>query len=495
MEIVFNTTTVPCCRELFHQTRIIREHAECVVSDVKEDIGKIAWAEAQLYLKGKEAGESSTVIEAEAEITVFYLTEDRASLCSMKLDKDFTISFDGCGEADAESQVSLILQGVQARAVNPRKLSVELTVRAELCCYVRESVVSGVAAGGESLSELQLLRERSECEILSQICEKSFVVSEQIPVSQPEAESLLLSHVELQMRDTQMIGGKALVKGGASFRFVLASDEKGSPVFQEMCLPFSVLIDSGDEESTLGEMKLEPTALYASLSDAINGGRVIELELHAVAQAVFSRKIPLDYIVDAYSTRCPSVCSRDSVSLCLGRSVTELACRSSEPISLSEPDASVAAQHADILSYSVTDRTASASVSVSLLLRGEDGTFDSTQKLFSFETQLPETDCEIASVWITSLFTQNEGDAIRIEAEICFAVKTQERTERSYLCSIELDTDASISRDETPSLYAVRSRGRSLWEIAKEHHSSMEAIERLNEKYPMSSDMLLVPRI
>ncbi len=496
MEINLNTRTVPCCRELFRQTKLVQEHAEAVVPDVNDDIGKIAWSEAQICLKSKECGLHGVSVGASADISVFYLTETRDRVLCTRFSKDFSVEFD-CGglEAENQMQVSLRVLGVQARALNPRKFGVDFTLRAELGCYSEECMTASVTAESEEARELQFLRERSDCIALSSVCEKSFVVSEQLPVPQDGMERLASAQATLVSGDCQMIGGKALVKGGAELRFGLESGDGKAPVFAEQCVPFSVLIDSGDEDCSLAGLILQPTALYAELSDSINGGRVIELELHAAAQARFEKNVSLDYIVDAYSTRCPLRCEEATLEICTGRNRQELCAECGERVALAADGAAVLAQHAELLSYTARDGSAAGSAAVSVLLQNPDGGFDTLQKLLAFEAPLPSPDWTVDSVKLTSLFVQITGDELEIKLSACFSCALVERRELRYLSAVESDEESAYDLASFPSLSIVNRRGRSLWELAKSYHSGTEAIERLNEKYPMQGDLLLIPRI
>ena len=495
MEIVFNTKTIPICREVCRQTKLIQERGECVVSDSKEDVGKIAWAEAQLCLKGKELGARCVSVDASADISVFYLTEDRMKLECMNFRKDLSIEFE-CEEIDpgAELQIRLNCLGVQARPVNPRKLNAELNIRAEMICYAREEMICSLTAGEEQKG-LYLLREQRECENRYQVCEKSFVVSEQIPLAREDVRDILSSRAALFFNDCQMIGGKALIKGGAELHFCFETDTGAGPCFLEECLPFSVLIDSGAEEGELGGMILQPTALYASLSDAINGGRLIELEMHAVAQASFVRKEKLDYIVDAFSTRCPLACTEKTVTVELGHHEIELESEVRDSIAVDTQDAEVLASHAELLSCAANEGTASASAAVSLLLREPDGSYAALQKYMSFESELPAADYRIFDARLLSLTASPSGKELRLLASVCFCCEAAEQEELSYLPSVEIDEDNAFDLKRTPMLRAVKRRGRELWSLAKAYHSSPEAIEALNEKYPMQGDLLLIPRL
>ena len=74
MNIALENKSASFCREAFRQTKLIQEHAECIVSDVLEDVGQIASAEAQICLKSKELIDHGVQIGAASEISVFYIS-------------------------------------------------------------------------------------------------------------------------------------------------------------------------------------------------------------------------------------------------------------------------------------------------------------------------------------------------------------------------------------------------------------------------------------
>ena len=497
MIMEMKNSSLACCRELFRQTKIFQEQAECIVPDVFEDIGQIASAEAQLCLKGKELTERGAYIEGRAEICVFYITEDRARVRCVKLFKDFQADFGFPSlMPEAIAQVSLCSLGVQARAVNPRKIAAALTIRAELSCWAEETLLLPFDVQQEKPDSLLLRQESAESLITLSLGEKSFVVSEQLPLGASfDPSAIVCSHAELLYTDHQIIGSKALIKGGVELRIGFESPESLQPSFTEQCVPFSVLIDMPEEDCVLGQVSLVPTALYTDLSDAINGSRVVELEVHGVVQYGVEKKGKAAYLSDAYSTRCPVAYDLGTASLCSRRERQSLTMRASESISAEGAAEEAAASHAEILSFSAKDGKAAASVSVSLLLRSEDGSLRALQRLLSFEESLPDGEGEITAARIVSLQTARVGEEIRLDAALSIDCVCAKTCEIRYLTSLELDTEHAYDPAELPSLMLVKKGERELWEIAKLYHSSPKAIEKLGEKFPMEGDRLLVPRI
>ncbi len=497
MNIVLNEQRTACCREAFRQTKIVQEQAECIVPDVLEDVGQIVSAQAQLCLKSKDLTDHGAVVGASAEISVFYITESRERVRCMSFSKDLEIRFDSPAiEPDAAAEISLSCLGVQARAVNPRKLAAQLAVRSELVCWTEGCFSVPTGAAEEENGALQLRQGSEECVFTARLSEKSFVVNEQLPMdAQAEPTALSCACVKLQYNDHQPIGSKLLLKGGAELSIAYETEKGSRPQFLRQCLPFSVLIDMPDEDCFLGGVDFEPTALYADLGDAINGSRVIELELHATAQVRFERRSSVVYLADAYGTDCPAIIERSTLPICRSRSEERLTANASDRFRVEKERGEIVSSFSDVLSWTVRDGRAELSASVGFLLLAEDGSFSAQQRLLSFDSPLPDPLVQICGAQITALHASREGDEIVIDAAAVFDCERRELAELSFLSSVDLDTEHAYDPASLPSLSIARRGSRDLWELAKLYHSSVGAIEAMARDHPMAGDFLLIPRV
>lgn len=498
MEIQLQTKNVTCCREFFRQTKVFQENCECIVSDVNEDIGRIVWSGAQLCLKSKDITQFGVSVSGIAEISVLYLNDNCDRIICMSFSKEFSADFE-LPSVDPETQahISLSCMGVQTRSVNPRKLASQLTIRAELRCWKEE--VLNFATGVESPEDYAVETKEANAEfcVSSQICEKSFVVSEQLPFdAEGESEGqIFFPQVKLSCNDCQMIGGKALVKGFAVFSFLYLRGQRADPTNTEQSIPFTFLLDASDEGSRLGQMILQPTAVYASLSDAINGGRVIELEIHALAQAVFERTERVSYLSDAYSTRYPLQTFTQSLLLDVEEAVQTVSAESLERVELESRDVQILSGFASLISYSWKDGKVSASISAAILMRSEDGTLSSVHKLLSLEAEVPGDGTVLNEAFLQKFSAELEENTLILAASVSFSMGQTEKVECNPLVRAELFEDGAYDLASRPSFTAVNRRGRELWTLAKDYHSSVKAIEELNERYPMPNGILLIPRV
>ena len=485
------------CRELFHQIKSIEEHDECIVSDTMEDVGQIVSSEVQICLKSKDITERGVSIGAEAHITVLYITEDRRRVECLHLCSDLSADFDvPIISSDAALQVSLVSQGVQARAVNPRKIAVQIAVRAEIFCWAEDRLEIPSQADESVPEGLQLRLGSEECVLSAQISEKRFVVSEQLSLgAEVEPTKIISARAELNYLDHQIIANKALIKGSAQLRIGYKTEIGTAPSFYETAVPFSVLLDSDDENCLLGRVVTAVTDIYTDLSDTINGSRVLNLELHGVIQAEIQRKEKLTFLLDAYDTRCPLTTTESRTTVVLSESRDTLTTETEERIQASEEMGTFVCAYGEILSFSSKEAAASASAAIHVLLRSEEEGYIAQTRIVNFTTPLRGPDVTVSGARISGIKTRREGSEIVIEATAELFCECRKSSEIRYLSVIETDDDKPFDLSGIPSLTVVKKTGKSLWDLAKRYHSSEAAIEKLNEKMSSESDLIMIPRV
>ena len=474
MEISLDQKNISCRKEVFRQTKMIQEHADFIVPDRYEDIAKLAFTEIQLLLKGKDLTSHGASVNGSAEINLFYIAEGLERLRCVSLVKDFTVDFDSeAVTADSVLQASNVELTAWTEDVFP--LSVQIDTNGE--------------------NGMQLLWDKKSCMLTTEVTEKTFVISEQIPLPSDESVTqIVCSHAELVCYEHQMIGSKLLLKGGAELRIGYETESSLLPQFSAQCIPFSVLVDSPGEDVDIGSVILQPTALYATLADAVNGSKVVEAEIHAVAQISFCAEKEMTYLSDAFSTRFPLQREEKALSVCSSRRRETHSAAAEEQSDSDETAYSIVAQRGELLSYAIRDGKAVASAVISGVLRAEDGSLSVSQKLLSFEMQMPDDCCELSQARLLSYEVRTEQNRISFSAEIQFDFDTFDYAELCAISSILLDTDNAYSLTGLPALTLTRQKNESVWELAKRYHTSVAAIEEMSGKYELPPHILLIPR-
>ena len=496
MKIDLNGRSISCCREVFRQKKLASEQAESIVPDVFDDVGQISRAEAQICLNSKEIEEDGIRIRARAEICVFYITEDRERIRSVKISKDMEIFFE-CPSipADGIVQVAFACRQVQARALNPRKITAQIMVETDLSCWCGDSFSLPCEVNAVPEDGLELRVRNTECLLTVQACEKTFSVQEQLPLpSDREVTEIVGSCADLFYTSHQLIGSRALLRGEAEVRIAYTVRENGMPLFLKQCVPFSVLLDMPHDNCGLGRVSFVPTAVYAGLDQAINGAQMIGMEIRAVAQVCSEKRESLDYLSDAYSTHCPVNTDAVSAEILLRQNTERLTARAADSFQPSESGELTADAFAEIRSVSLNEDKAAATVSIDLLFRGDDGSFFTQQRTLSCEAALPEKGGEITGARLLSVEAAAEGDSVSVETAVEFLYLLSERKDIRFLSSLDLKEEESYDPAQCPSVTVVKRGDRELWDLAKLYRSSTELIEAMNKAFPMSEGLLLIPK-
>lgn len=497
MQRTFECKTVPCCRELARQSKTIQEHFEFVVPDVNEDIGRICFASAQLCLKGKEITSHGVILSASADICVYYIGESRNCMQCVSTVRELSLDVDcQLPDCDVTAQTALSCRSIQIRAVNPRKIAAEMNVGVELCCYCADETAACVTSPEELPTGLQLLEKNAESILVSSAAEKPFVINEQLtlPAEGAAAVRILQTRVELRHTETQMIGSKALIKGLADLSLSYISEGAAYPSYYEKSVPFSALADADGEESLIGDVTLQPTAVYADLTEAANSEKIVGIELRAVAELTFLKKQKIEYVCDAYSTRCPVEYETAKTRVCTGREEIHLRASAREKFATDAGAGKILSRSAEVLSWSAKDGRLTASVSLSVAYLSEDGMISSLQKMISVETDEPSGGFETAFVSVAGIKADTENGSVAADVELDFALRRIEYADITFLTSVELEENDAYDTSQLPALTVVERTDNDLWLLAKEYHSSVEAIERLDEELSHPPEILLIPR-
>ena len=361
MEIQFKESTMPAWLDLARSTKAVQITMESVVPDSKEDIGRILSVRPELYLKSKEVRNHGVSITGEAVTTLLYITEAESSVSSFRLSQNFSIEYELPAVDDScQAQIRLLLSNIQARIVNPRKAAVDLEINGELTvsrcseCVVSQELPEDI--------EISVHLQQSECQasFITSVTEKSFSANEQLsfPDDSARPKELIAKDVTYKIRETEAVGGRLLIKGEAQVMVHYFPEAGDVPMSHQFELPFSQLLDLGEADAESAEVWILPTSDYMDLMDAIDGSKLIDLELHALIQARGRRMQPISYVSDAYSNWMPCTCETEEFSITEQVNECPVELLAEESIELPEDCQEVLKTYLNLISCSSSQGTA-----------------------------------------------------------------------------------------------------------------------------------------
>lgn len=491
MELQFQESTVRAWQDLNRLTKTIPLAAESVVPDTRDDIGRILSVWPELYLKGKELRNRSAVIEGEAQLTVLYINESESAVSSFSLTQSFSQEYELPGTDDSDAlQLRFSVAGLQARVLNPRKITVDLEIKAELIVSRVNDVVVAQELPETVSTPIHLQYTETELALTTGICEKSFSVNEQLsfPESADHPVEVIGKQMQYEIRGWECVGSRLLVKGEAQMTvFFFARDSK-LPCSQQFSVPFSQLIDLGDEQTDAAELWIEATSDYISLTDSIDGGKQLDIELHALAQVRTGRKQNLRLISDAYSNQMPCECRFYEQSVRKESIEQSFLLGCEERIDLPE-------EFDQLLSFYPTLGPCTAeqgSASVELLCRSNDGNLFAMRRNLSLTSGERNDELSNLSARIEDCQVNTDGKQLVVQMRVNAVGQKLEPVVIKRADTLFLNEEQCFDCSAYPSLTAVWAETESIWELAKCYHSSPEAIKSMNQE--LSGLPLFIPK-
>lgn len=479
MELQFKETSVQCCQDLAHLNKTVQLAMESVVPDTKDDIGRILSVRPELYVKSKELGIKSASVSGEALVTVLYINETETAVSSFSFSQNFSQEYEIPTVLDSDIlQVHLSVNGVQARIMNPRKLSVDLEISLDLTVSRTVNVVVSQDLPETNRLPIHVRRMETDTVLTAGISEKSISVNEQLPFPDNSAapEEIICKELSYVIREKETVSSRLLLKGEVKMNLFYFPLESRLPTNCLFSIPFSQLIDLGDEQADSAEVWIEPTSDYINLLDGLDGRKLLDVELHALIQGRSDRNQKLQLITDAYCNQMPCECNFCEQAVC--ENVREISVRlqAEEKIDLPEEFQEL------LCAYPLFGpcTAGKGSASVDLLCRSNDGRLFSMRRNLTLRTTADPEEMTMKSLRLEDFQISRDGGQLNVR--ICAeAVGWLQKSDKiSRVNSLTLNEEQYIDPSSFPSLTAVWAQTESVWEMAKHYHSSPDAICALN---------------
>lgn len=496
MEISFENRKVSAFCEVFHQTKRIQESIESVVPDTNDDIGRIVSVQTEILLKSKDVTSRGVSVGGEASAVLLYITEGEDSVSFVRVTRPFSIEYESSdNEADMVPQVSLSIVNSEARILNPRKVSVVFEICGELSCYREESIcVENILPDDGSIA-LHTKYEQSEIILNNSVCEKTFAINEQFafPAGKPVPEKLFSCRTDLCVSDTQMIGSKIIVKGSARLTVIYLSAEECYPISAEFSAPFSQIIDTGKENTESCTAFITQTSAYYDLIDSINSEKTLDVEIHAVTQAVSRCRQSVNYITDAYSNEMPTKCIVESHQYNTASETQLIKLSKDEHLNISEDCDDILCVLTSVVQAVQQQNKLSCTVGADILYRNSSGAISAVRRILVLEGECSFTGRILGSRLCDSYFRPEGGT---IDAHITVELRSFGSTaaELSSVSSVLADEENMYDFEAFPTLTLVRVENEGVWELAKKYHSCVECISAANDTDDIKNKLLMIPK-
>ena len=302
MELELVRDHISCYDMALDVTVCQEETMEAIVPDACPDILRIVETDGQICLSTKTVREGSAAVSGFVNAWVLYQPEDGQGLCRMEVKLPFTVQTEAEG-LHSQGRMTAVpcLRGLDARALNPRKVLIRADIGAALQVFQPTQLeLCQAINGGEDAGVQQLICEQSAY-LTAAVEEKEFSFTDELRLSAgPGGEAELLgARAAGRCLEAKVIGNKLIFKGEAEVQILYR-------VQQELCsvrypLPFSQVMEVSNVGEG-GDCTMEVCVTGAEYTLSGDDMRTLLVSLDLLGQAVVRDQYPVTLLQDVYST-------------------------------------------------------------------------------------------------------------------------------------------------------------------------------------------------
>jgi len=441
------------------------------------------------------------LVEGEAAIRVLYLDEERKCVRTFECIQPFGCALpweeDGCTLPPVTAKVNYL----NCRAISPRRITVHGTLAADCTCQKKRTVELLADVTGEAVYSR---KDTVDFTVPVGCAEKTFTVSETADLggSKPPAECIVRTESTAVVDTVKQLTDKVVVKGKVILdTLYTANAVEGKTARATHEFPFSQIVDlQGVEERHTVTARIDVLSSDVQILTDQNGcGTLLAVNIKLCVCLDAADDMKAAFVTDAYTGKCP--CHTDMMQF------------SAEKLLFSRRDTTTLKEVLDLPSDTVTEIVdlwcevlslatrmeaqhsyIDGRLQISMLVRDRDGCISYYEHVGDFVLQFADTcDRLTAEVCITDVDFAVVGGKIEIRLELFSSRCGYTEKVCKGLCTFE--PSAEPYAEEKAALRICRAKkGDSVWEIAKECHTAVEAVleENALKEDCLPEDMLLL---
>lgn len=500
MELVFQENRLDYPAKIFSETVSMEQTADLIVPDSIADCDRIIDSFGTVLLRSEDCSDGSAAVSGYVQAGVLFVTE-AGEVERLEAQIPFQVRRElPQTQSPCVMQTRCMLRGVDARALNSRKVLLRVGVSCTMTVYAEQThICYDLSAPAPTL---QLKRTVLPLRMPSALGEKTFPLNEELelPAGKNPIGRLLKCLCRLQIGEQKLVGSKAVFKGTAVVR-VLYEDSDGGLCTHEWEVPFSQYVEM---ERELDDCELQTalalTALEAEPDGQLDSRRVfLSAELRAQCTAVGQRQVAL--IEDAYCTDGVLEPQWDAWSIggVLDRqTLRETAILTSEQGAGAVIDAWVYADEPSRRRVGTTMEL-ELPLSCNVLFTDAEGKPQgrTMRTAVTLHTEVAENgQCAMTDFGGGELFSAASAAGMELRVPLAVTVETTAEHSLRGMCGGTVETTAETGEKQPAVILRRTDRDEELWDIAKSLRISVDSIAAANglQGTTVPADtMLLIP--
>lgn len=496
MEAKFESKTVSCLDMALGQIQNSEQTLEIKLQEGMPDVGQVLTAWGQPILRSKEWREDTVQFSGGMMVWVLYAPENGEQEQCVQGWIPFQMRWD-LPENTPEGTLRLrcLTRFVDGRSTSPRKILIRAGLAALAEAFVPREIP--LAEPKERPEQVALLENTYPVRLMKEAGEKTFQMEEELylPDSAPKMEQLITWRLNPRVTDQRVLSDKAVFRGNGNLHLLYRSDA-GQLHSWDFELPFSQYADLRSEHSGDARMDtaLMPTALELELRE--NGN--LDLRCGMTGQYLITDKEPLTVVEDVYSPAWELQVTQENLTTPVVLENRRENLYGEQTISAQSNLTADVQFLPDFPRQRPTEKGVDLENSgqFQVLYYGEDGRLHGTTARWEGSQSLAaDENSRITAVPLGAEAQSIAGNGrIQVKAELPMELTATTRQAIPMVTGVELGQQKQPDPNR-PSLILRRAGESSLWDIAKDTGSTVEAIRRANglsgEAKP--EQMLLIP--
>lgn len=469
------------------------EGTDAIVPDTYPDIGRIVCARGMMNVKDAAPQKDRMLISGTVKTAVLYLPEGESELRRLDIPLTFAHIEECRGiHEDTCCFARCMLAGVEAVAVNSRKVSVTARMVFDLSAWQPTSVLLTEAIeNGDPSIETQC--ENWEITLIDRLSVNDFTVLEDAQLADADDLDLLHACCDFRPTECRAMNGKAVVRGDAVVTGMGLQPDGALRTFEQTSNFMQVFPCEGLEEGTPVSVRLAAN----SMDCRVEPGGILSYSVGATAMLCAEKSHALCTVSDLYSTTNELRTEMRNLSLQEHKTAGRLSAECTRDIPLGESVSHLVQASAVMTGSPAADGEGRLNVPVICqgIYQNEDGVTHSFAKPMTLEFPADAGRCEQCRVQIAGTVCGKEGLTLRIRLE-GDAIEGGRRELRD-LTEVALGDPLPPSREGVTLVLRYLEGEEALWDVARKCRTTVAAIRGANDlgenEGSVSGRMLLIP--
>lgn len=499
MQLQFQPTVHSCMQRVVWEAKSEEQSQEVRLPDAMPDVAQVLSCWGQPVIRSKEWRGNSMSVSGGVMAWVMYLPENTQQPESIETWIPFQLRWDfPQTQRDGQMVFSCLLQSIDARQISARKMMLRCVVSA-----TGEALEPGkmeVFSPIELPEDVQILRSEYPVQVAVEAGEKSFALDETLnwPASCADTEKIVYYTLQPEIIDRKIMADKAVFRGAALVH-ALCRTVDGQLRTCKFEIPFSQFAELEREYGSGATLQIIPALTSLELEKQEDG--TVRLKAGLIGQyVVYDRKM-LQIVEDAYSLQRPVQMQTQPLSVL---STVEMAVQKLEAVQEQQIDEVTAVDAFFMMGQPMRKRSDDAlqlacSGTFQLLCEDGDGNLNGMYIQWQGQTEFAADQrthiCAVAQPSGMPQATVN-GDVALCSADVLLHTQSAAELIVPMVTGLELGELTTPDKGR-PSLILRRPGDQSLWELAKESGSTVDAILKANAmtERPEDDRLLMIPVI